>query len=152
MGCFFLPESTLVGRGFDTKLEVFFRIGVGFRLVLDRTDVEMWPGSKPRTTLCSLISVEVLASEPAAGLTILQPTVVATVEVEASGMGRAFDGGVALRGVGVSLVGFCSATGGASWGGSGDSGSMNFFSCIELTTDWGHVLAAELAGCGVVAA
>lgn len=96
MGCLFLLASAFAGSGLVTKLEVFLRMGVGFRLVLDRTEVEMWPGSKPRTTLCSLTSVDVLASEPTAGLMMSQLTEVATVEVEASGMGRAVDGGVVL--------------------------------------------------------
>jgi hypothetical protein len=127
MGCFFLAWSALVGNGFVTKLVVFFRMGVGLRLVLDRIEVETWPGSKPRTTLCSLMSVEVLTSEPTAGLPWSPLTVVATVDDEASGMGRAVEG-EALRGVVVFWAG------GASWGGRGERGSMNFFSCIELTT------------------
>jgi hypothetical protein len=41
--------SALEGGGLEMKLDL--RIGVGFRLVLDRTDVEILLGSKPWTTL-----------------------------------------------------------------------------------------------------
>jgi hypothetical protein len=49
-------------------------------------------------------------------------------------MRRAVVGGEAGRGVETSAGIRFSATGAASWGGSGDKGSRNFFSWIELTT------------------
>jgi hypothetical protein len=137
MGCFFLPTSILEGWVFAAKLSDVFRIGVGFRFVLERTEVEMLPGSKPRTTLWWLISVEVLASEPAGGLMALLQWLVATVDGNGLETRRAAMGEEAGRGVIVVVVAAwtcCSATGAASCGGSGDSGSMNLFSCIELTT------------------
>jgi hypothetical protein len=108
MGCFFfIIGSALEGGGLTIKLEVFFRMdGVGARLVLERMEVEMWPGSKPRTTLCWLMSVEVLASEPVALRSSL-PRAVAKVDVESSGaQRRAVKGGDAERGATVS----CSCT------------------------------------------
>lgn len=128
---FFLPAGWALegsGRG---KAGVL-RMGVGFRLVLERIDVEMRPGVKPWTTLCVLMSVEVLISEPTSGLVAC----VATVDEDESGTQRV-GGGVEGRGV-VSAEGFvCWMTvscGRASCSGSGESGSMRRFSCIELTT------------------
>ena len=117
------------------KLEVFFRIdGVVAKLVLERIEVEMWPGSKPRTTLCWLISVDVLASEPVALKSSL-PRAVANVDVENSGaQRRAVKSGETERGAAASSGCCASVVCRASFGGSGDKGSMAFFSCIELTT------------------
>lgn len=108
MGCRFFTGSAL-DAGWFTRMVDVLRIGVGFRLVLERKDVETWPGSKPRTTLCWLISVEVLASEPIGGLVASLPRVVATVELDDSGMRRTVVGGEVGRGV-VSWTGFCGAS------------------------------------------
>jgi hypothetical protein len=130
----FLARSPLGGCARARKLDEVLRIGVGLRLVLERTDVEMWPRSKPRTTLWWLRSVFVLASEPTGGLMGSLPWAVATVDDDDSGMRRAVVGGEAGRGVQTSAGLRCSATGAASFGGSGDSGSRNFFSWMLLTT------------------
>lgn len=119
------------------KLEFFLRIdGVGARLQLERIDVEICPGSKPRTTLCWLMSVEVLASDPVALRSSL-PRTVANVEVDSSGaQRRAVKGGESdgWAAAGASRKACTPVVCGASCGGSGDNGSMTFFSCIELTT------------------
>lgn len=65
--------------------------GDGFtaKWVFDRSEEDILPGSKPRTMLVALNSVEaVLASEGACGLMpdVTLFSVVATVEVEDSGM------------------------------------------------------------------
>ena len=65
-------------------------VGVGARLVEERIEEEMRLGEKPRTMLCELSSVDVLASDSGGGL-ILEDvslsvvSVVATVEVDESG-------------------------------------------------------------------
>lgn len=60
------------------------------------------------------MSVEVLASEPTGGLIGSLSWVVATVEVDDSGMRRAVVGGEAERGVDTSARVRCSPTGAAS--------------------------------------
>jgi hypothetical protein len=80
------------------------------------------------------MSVEVLASEPIGGLVASLPNAVATVELDDSGTYRT-GGGEEGRGVVSSNLFSCgSGVVGASGSGSGERGSMAFFSCIELTT------------------
>lgn len=82
--------------------------------------------------------MDVLTSEPTVGLIGSLPIGVATVEVDDSGTKRAVGGGEEGRGVVfVSCAGFLGssfATGGASCGGSGERGTMAFFSWMEFTT------------------
>jgi hypothetical protein len=77
----------------------------------------------------------VLTSEPTGGLKLALPrTVVATVEVDDSGMKRrAVGGGEAERDV-VLRSDMAGSVGCASCAGSGDRGSIARFSCIEFTT------------------
>ncbi len=57
--------------------------------MLERIEEEMRPGEKPRTMLCELNSVDVLASESGGGLVPEEQSLVvifvATVDVEDSG-------------------------------------------------------------------
>ena len=80
-------------------------------------------------------------SEPPVGLIGSLPTGVAIVDADDSGMKRAGGGGGGgEEGRGVAFVscagtvGVCFVAGGASCGGSGESGTMAFFSWIEFTT------------------
>lgn len=58
-------------------------VGFGRRLVVDRTEREMWSLEKPRTMLVALASVPVV-SLPANGGLMSEKSSVATVDVEES--------------------------------------------------------------------
>lgn len=68
--------------------------------MFERNDEETRPRANPRTMLCELSSVEVLASEPTGGLMFVDASLsstVATVEVDESG--SIWGGGDSGRGV-----------------------------------------------------